>query len=785
MGLDFDIPWLVVAAAALALAAIGLAARVRKPAPVLFALCGALLLLAGARPAVTAGTPQVTHALIEDVSASMGARRQVPEKSLPAGHSLRRFELSDALRQPGSPGGRGTDYSRLADLGADAALNGEFMLATDGRGRLADLLTAADPRRLMLLRLPPHAAPDASIVDFIAPSAVSEGGSAMLRASIVADRDCDVPWRMLVGERVVASGTRSVRAGLAAGISHNLPVQDAGLVRVRLVLDLAQDREPGNDEASVAFYAGSRRVMLYCAPRDFPQQADGLLATLRNDARNEVRVAHALPSTPRDLDGVGTLFINNLPLADAGVSREQLRAIRDWVLAGGNLMMLGAEGAFGPGGYRGTAIEDILPVRLRPDDAPPRRLLLLLDVSESMGQTLPGGVTRLQRLREAASRVLQSAAPTDAAAIVGFNQRLQNEAVFRAPSDPMHETVLAGLQAQLGTNIRGCVADALPALGQGQDRRLMVITDGEDTASSEAAWRELADRLKTAGVRLDVILTDQGGQPWQEWLAGADVHYWAAGADGFSNLLETLDRAIAGGDSSWVSTERWEVGGVPEPLLLLARTAPRNDRSVTPTLTAQTPRTRVPEYPLLAHRQLVGRTACLCTRSWGDGLLANFWASEFFQQRIALALDFVTANANRQNLVLNILPDSAELVWTGASQPPDRDLRLGDGALARLQSTGRWLLAPPTGDELLAFDGEVLLQRIALPKLVPHELRYTGDDEAFFTMAEQAGVRVVSSLDAWQPKRFGEIERQPVDLTWLPALAALACLLAGFALRRR
>lgn len=783
MGLEFNIPWLVVGAAGLALCAVLIGWRTRRASAVLFALGGALLLLAGARPSVDAGEQTVVHALVLDVSGSMGQQRALPEKVMPPDHELRRYLLSDALRAEGTPGGRDTGFARLGDMPGD--VNGEIVLATDGRGSLVDLLAALDPRRLMLLRLPRHDAPDASVIEFTAPSAVPQGGSAMLRASITADRDAEVPWRLLIGENVVANGVRTVRAGLAAGISHNLPVTTDGLVRVRLVLDLPNDREPANDEASVAFYAGSRRVVLYCVPRGFPDHADGLLATLRADARNEVRISHTLPAGARDLDGVGALFINNLPLPDAGVSSEQLSAISDWVMAGGNLMMLGAAGAFGPGGYRGTALEGVLPVRLRPDDAPPRRLLLLLDSSESMAETLPGGMTKLHRLREAARLVLGAAAPTDAVAIVGFNQRLQSPAVFRGPTDEGHEAVLAGLRAELGTDIRACMADALSALGDGQDNRLMVITDGEDSASKELAWRELGADLQAARVRADVILTGQSGQPWQEWLTGTGVHYWHAGQEGFAGLLETLERALAGGDSTWVSTDRWEVGGVPAPLMLLVKTALRADRSVTPTLTAQTPATRFPEYPLLAHRQLVGRTVSLCTQSWGDGLLAEFWATEFFQQRLALALDFVTVNANRQNLLLNVVPDGAELVWTGAGQPPDRDLRLSTGALARLEQPGRWLLAAPDAEELLVFDGEILLQRIAMPRLVPHELRYTGDDEAFFAMAEQAGARVISSLDAWQPRRFGQPEKLPTDITWLPALAALLALLVGFALRRR
>jgi hypothetical protein len=224
-----------------------------------------------------------------------------------------------------------------------------------------------------------------------------------------------------------------------------------------------------------------------------------------------------------------------------------------------------------------------------------------------------------------------------------------------------------------------------------------------------------------------------------------------------------------------------------QPLHLLAKTAERvGEPGVTTVLRATPPAESRPAYPVLAWRQVVGRTACLCTRTWGDERHLAFWGNDLFQQRLGMALDFLTATTRRGNLALNPLDTGAELVWTGVSDPPARDLRLSSGGTARLDTRGRWLLeAMPAGEELLVFDGDVLLQRIPLPRLVPRELQRTGDDEAFFLMAEQAGVRVVRSLDAWQPRRFGVEERRPVDLTWGAAFAAIALLVGGFVLRRR
>jgi MYXO-CTERM domain-containing protein len=68
---------------------------------------------------------------------------------------------------------------------------------------------------------------------------------------------------------------------------------------------------------------------------------------------------------------------------------------------------------------------------------------------------------------------------------------------------------------------------------------------------------------------------------------------------------------------------------------------------------------------------------------------------------------------------------------------------------------------------------------------VPAELQQTGDDGSFFSLAEQAGIRVVTSLNAWNPRQVTGEADAPMDITWASALLALVLLIAGFALRRR
>lgn len=783
MELSFLQPWFAFGAAAVAVGAGAYGFRKRRYSPMLLLLAAAAMLLAGARPHVGAQESDVRHALVLDVSGSMASRESAvalaESLELPPGHSFVRLELSDALRSFGSARGEGTDYRRLADL--DPSIDGEVVLITDGRGRLDELYAAVDPRRLILLRAPPPASPDAAVMSLAAPTSVPTGATAMIRAGVHCDADAIVPWRLFAGQTQVASGRLNVRAGVPSQLELAQPMAAEGRVELTLALDLPGDRESRNDRVSVTVTVGARRVIEYCTP-DVAEDSDGLLQILRADRGNDVRVRATLPTGPDELREAALVVINNLELSKSGATREQLSALADWTRAGGSLLMAGTTGAFGPGGYRGTEVEAVMPVRFRPEDSPPRRTLLLLDVSDSMREPLPGGGSRLERLQDGALRVLETLGDADQAAVLGFREQVQGVASFMSVQDGRLKTAIESLQAGGTTHIATALEQALD-VSMPEDSRILLVTDGEDMeGAGEARFAAIAGRLQASRLRLDIVLTQARDQPWNAWLTGsaADVHVWYSGS--FDDLLETLDRALADGDRDWILVTPMSVDGVAARLPRIVRTAPRPDASNTLSLRASDGEE---SWPLLARRTLVGRSACLCTDTWGDAALAAFWSDVKFSAQLADTLAFLLENAGATSLVLNRLETGAELVWTGQAAAPGGDLKTTAG-IARLSGKERWLLASwPEGPELSVFHGETLLQRITLPRLVPPELTATGDDEVFFVVAEEGAIRVFRGLDAWEPRRFVAQSDEPQDVSWVAALAGILLLLAGFALRRR
>jgi hypothetical protein len=401
-----------------------------------------------------------------------------------------------------------------------------------------------------------------------------------------------------------------------------------------------------------------------------------------------------------------------------------------------------------------------------------------------------GGQTRLDLLKQAALRILGTLSTRDFAAIAGFSDSADAFEFLPLSQRAELEKRVAALVPRTNTRIRSALESALTALtpGANEQSRVMLITDGDDNeGGSEAQWRALGE-LARERASVDIILTENVARPWVTLVreGGAPGASVSVGAGGFAEILETLEKALGASEEGLIddgsSHGGFVLDGVSAKLVLMCRTSARPElRAGDVLLEARTPpgEWKAAKWPLLARREMVGRSVALCTETSG-----TIWEDAAFIGAISNALGFLLAGAELANLQLNTRDERVELSWVGAGPAPPEDLKLSDGSKARMISAGRWELAEyPRGDEVQVFAGEKLLQRIALAQFPPRELALTGDDEAFFAIAQQRGIRVVNTLDDWKAASIGgQAER---NLSWLAGLLAIVCVLAGYGLRRR
>lgn len=777
--MEFLVPWLVIAAAVLGAGSAAVWFYRKRPTPVLFCLAGALFLFAGSVPTVSVADT-VEHVIVIDVSDSMKTRLDRTIKDVqdyakePRDNvKIRVMYFNDSLHENIVPVGGRTLSQALPNAEA-LKINGDVVVITDGYFENSSMPKAG----VTLVKAAGAGQLDAAILKITAPSVVQEGSNILLTATVRSNTDADVDWVLSgqIGE--IASGKSVMKAGLASEVTASILVKEAGIQRYRLTVKLAGDVEPRNNVAEFAVTVAGKRVIHYAVQKDIPPQTDGLLSMLRADAANKIILTNQLPVSQAQLESIHMLVINNVAASTA--SAEQLQRIADWVRKGGAIFMAGTNAAFGPGGYRGTPIEDVLPVKLMPEDEPGRTVLLALDMSSSMAEG-----NKLIVLKQAAYNLLDSLGAQDRVAVAGFSSGFAGDIHYSNPAAQVD--IIANLSASGSTDIGLSLAQALDSLQSMQtstepQKRLLFITDGKDESATQAGFRELAQRCSLENTKLDVILTGQRVPDWLELMRGTahqSVNPFSADGDDFGSLLETLDRALRGHERRLISNKRMEVAGIGE-LNRFVRTAKRKD--VFTLLEVETPFVGKPIYPLLAYRKLVGVSAVLTTDTWGAD--QEIWFSPNFHTKLQTVLSEVMAGAGRPKLELRNSGDDWSLHWIGLSEPPTGNLTIKDQMACQLMSKGVWSLAkPPIGESILVYSEAKLLQRIPISKPIDQELAYIGNNEAFFTAAENSGFTVLNNLKGLklsEAKNDGQM-----NVTWIPSLLAMIALLAGFALRSR
>ncbi|MFO0614308.1 MAG: VWA domain-containing protein [Polyangiaceae bacterium] len=220
---------------------------------------------------------------------------------------------------------------------------------------------------------------------------------------------------------------------------------------------------------------------------------------------------------PPDLDLV---ILANAPatafVGSRGMSDDLLDGLSRWVDGGGGLIVLGGPSAFDNGGYGGSPIARVLPVRLDPVDPliePAATVAIVMDKSASMGEQV-NGKTKLEIAAEAVVASLQMLRPFDSVGVC----TVDTEPTWDVPVQPVSEALdldrkITSLRTGSGGIyiFTGMLAGRKALLDATTPLRHMLLF--ADTADSEEQSdphgskhaHQLADEMKAEGITLSVI----------------------------------------------------------------------------------------------------------------------------------------------------------------------------------------------------------------------------------------------------------------------------------------
>ncbi len=224
----------------------------------------------------------------------------------------------------------------------------------------------------------------------------------------------------------------------------------------------------------------------------------------------------SLPENLLTLQEYDLTVLQNVP-ADA-VSDRALQALiahtRD---LGGGLLVTGGKSSFGAGGWRGTPLEPLLPVKLDLPEklvAPEAAVIFVIDNSGSMGHRVMGsGHTQQEIANEAVALAIRSLDTADLVGVISFTDDAQTVVPFgkntdaKAAAEKVHEITPGG-----GTNMLPGLREAFKAIqsSDAKTKHVIVLSDGK--SQSEHELPGFAATMAAAGVKVSTIAIGDAAQ---------------------------------------------------------------------------------------------------------------------------------------------------------------------------------------------------------------------------------------------------------------------------------
>ncbi len=478
--------------------------------------------------------PAIVGAHAEDAIAVVSAARQARVQSLPFGVSGLRTSGEDPLAPLQNEKGPrdATDLGTALAL-APALVRGEsgtrVLLVSDGNETEGDMLASA--QSLSALGIP---------VDVMLPR--QQGRSEIILEELAvpqtARKGATVDLRVVLRSTHVASGRLSVlRNGRMVDLTPGeqggslavvLPVGEhvlsvpitltgSGPQSFEAVFEADDERADGvaanNRGIGVTFVEGEGAVLFIT---DDPVGAEPLLSAL-GEAKIEVEI---IQPEAVGWDAVELGRYDAIVLFDTSADQMSLRqqeAVATFVHAGGGgLVVVGGPDSLGAGGWIGTPIEEVLPVRLDPPSErqlPRGALALVLDASGSMGSPVgSSGLSQQQVANKAAWYAASTLTPLDEIVVVSFD----TQSTVRVPLQPMRNKMdvkarIESIGPGGGTYILGGLRTAIEALkgARGSVKHIILLTDGQDgTGMGEAI--ELIDAMAAEQMTLSTVAVGDG-----------------------------------------------------------------------------------------------------------------------------------------------------------------------------------------------------------------------------------------------------------------------------------
>lgn len=353
------------------------------------------------------------------------------------------------------------------------------------------------------------ALPDAQISQLNVPSRVYQGQSFTVTVQVTANHDTAGTLVLYQNRTPVSSREVTLRRGDNTFTFRDVAA-DTGVVTYEARLISEGDSCAQNDSMGGYVYVqGAPKLLLVEGTQGEGSEMAAMLSAAA--MQYETVLPAQLPYDAEQLRQYDGVVLVNVDYDAA--DEEQWAALDSAVrVLGRGLTVIGGDSSYALGGYRGSKLEEMLPVTIdvrNKLDLPSLALMLVIDKSGSMTDGM-FGTTRLELAKEAAMRAAEVLTSNDQVGVIAFDDAAKWVVNLQKAED------VAAIQNQIGTIRPGggtafftALYEATYALmnAQAQQKHIIFLTDGE---AGDTGYLQLCDIMQQNDITLTTVAVGSG-----------------------------------------------------------------------------------------------------------------------------------------------------------------------------------------------------------------------------------------------------------------------------------
>ncbi len=354
------------------------------------------------------------------------------------------------------------------------------VLFSDGRETRGNVLHAALVAEVPIstVPLPGNDAPEVLVAAIQAPAEVRTGEPFFVDVIVNASHDGEGTVDVFEDSHLLVSQPHHVSEGENRfRFRHSL--NDRQQARITVRLRAFRDTQLDNNTAAAIVHASGTSGILLIHRE--PESSNHLRWALEEEGiAVDARPIKGLPEDLAQLDVFDLLILADVPALS--LSSQQVQSIRHYVeTLGGGLIVIGGEQSFGLGGYYGSALEEVLPVRSdfeRDQEKPSLTMVLAVDKSGSMAGE------KIELAKDAARGAVELLGTNDSVGVLAFEGDTYWVADIHPCTDKTYVLErISRLSAGGGTNLYPALNEAFLALEAANSKlkHCIVLSDGNST----------------------------------------------------------------------------------------------------------------------------------------------------------------------------------------------------------------------------------------------------------------------------------------------------------------